>query len=756
MKKLTFKIIIALALLFSATWQVQAEDIYCNDFGQVISDNTRGWDATNFTVFNTTTSIDVKLEGDAIIREGDLYRGIANAENVVNVYKENEATIVLKKGSASFNWIHFAAYADWNADGIFNPMTEKLFFDTGNNNVDRTYTIEVPANAALGQTRIRIIMGWFIHDTDETLENYYSPCKLVGDEDNNFMPKNGRVFDFLINIKDASEGALLALKAKLIKAKALTNLQYPIGIVMGTYPQAKWDALQAAILVAEEFVKKETVTDEEIATNNAALQLAIDNLNESMVLPFKVSSDARSHWYHIRDMRDPMNYMQIAEYTKEVAGKDPIYVPVALVLSQEENQFGEEQLFKIVKAEAPSKGYLIFNKLMEDTPLSLIDSLGLLQIEPDSAGLTWQFGTTKNASHFTIFREGLINKQLNSSTGSVPPYVGFYYPGAGVHDNGNAWEFVELIESGQTDFRGLIALLATATRMTSADYPIGTGESQFPVEKWNAFVAVRTAATALVAKETEEPQPTQTEVDEMIVTLQTAIDELKAAQNDGFFASNETVEHWYTVNDKRDTKSYWKVKGFANADSTIVMDMRLMMVKGKPAVITDSLMFKLVKAEEPLLGYYLYSKLDVVNPIVGQATNLIGVDTGLPAASWLIDKSTNLGFYIISLEATLEQLNSYANATPAPHIGYWAGGSEDPGNNWKFTPAAPATSVKNVKVSDLIVYVINRTIVTANQEDRLTVYNISGQKMNINRQLTPGVYIVRAEGKQTAVKVMVR
>lgn len=58
-----------------------------------------------------------------------------------------------------------------------------------------------------------------------------------------------------------------ALPKLLATAKAMNASQYPIGIVMGSYPQDKWDALQAAIATVTTFVSNATVTDEDITTN---------------------------------------------------------------------------------------------------------------------------------------------------------------------------------------------------------------------------------------------------------------------------------------------------------------------------------------------------------------------------------------------------------------------------------------------------------------------------------------------------------
>ncbi|MDD3488415.1 MAG: DUF5013 domain-containing protein [Paludibacter sp.] len=549
------------------------------------------------------------------------------------------------------------------------------------------------------------------------------------------------------------EGAnFRTLNALLAKAKAFTSTQYPIGTIMGTYPQEKWDALQAKIATIETFIAENpNATQEQVDAKVAELQAVIDDLNASLILPFKLSDTNSTTWYQIRDQRSTKNYWQIGEYATEDGLK---YYTTALILTQQSDNTLDDQLFKIVKAPAPSKGYIIYCKLIEDLPLAASRKENIVLITDTLPATAWQFGATTSAANFTISLEGDKTAQLNSYASYTPPFVGFYYPGDGVNDYGNNWEFVELIEVGQTDFTALKTLVAEAIRMTSETYPTGTGENQFPQDKWDAFVAARTLALTLVEKESATPQPTQEEVDNMIITLQAAIDELKAAQNPGFFASTEATTHWYTLSDRRTNKSFWKIGALTSSTDTI--DNTLIMVKGQPAIITDSLLFKVVKAEEPFMGYYIYNKTNEAKAITGDvASNFIGINDTLPIATWLFDKSTVASHYLISIEGTGDQVNSYAGYAP-PYIAFYNGGAGDPGNNWKFTPATPATSVKDVKAQEFRVFVVNRMVISDDTDLQLTVYNINGQKMDAKHQLAQGIYIVRAEGKSSAVKVIVR
>lgn len=188
MKKILF--LLVLMLIGITTAQLSAQATYCEDMGQTIADNTRGWVGVNFTIIGTTTPFDVRIGGNATITAGNLYRGIKNVGSPVNVYQNKVISILLDKGTSSFNWIHFAAYADWNANGTFDPLTERIIYDFNNTNVNRTHTVTVPETATLGETRIRIIFGWFTQDTDPSGENYVSPCAMRGGSADTYQPKN--------------------------------------------------------------------------------------------------------------------------------------------------------------------------------------------------------------------------------------------------------------------------------------------------------------------------------------------------------------------------------------------------------------------------------------------------------------------------------------------------------------------------------------------------------------------------------------
>lgn len=547
------------------------------------------------------------------------------------------------------------------------------------------------------------------------------------------------------------EGAnFKVLNALIASSKKYSSNEYPIGTTSGTFPQAKWDALQAAIVAAETFVATHAndATQEQVDAQLETLQNAVNDLNGSLVLSFKVSTEEKEYWYQVRDKRATNSYWKLGELI--VGDEETDIYPIALVMSQESNEGSDDQLFKFVKAPAPSKGYYIYSKIVEDRPLSALASRNIIAINDTLPMTAWQFGKTSSGVHFNVFIEGDKSKQLNSYASYDPQRIGFYSVS---EDLGNMWQFVQVVGEGETNFLALEELVAKAVVMNAAGYPVGNAENQYSQEKWDAFTATRTAALDLLNKTTA----TQEEVDAMVTLLQTAIDELKASQNPTYFASTSEKEYWYLVRDRRATPSYWKM---GIQDVTVeTPHQQLSMVKNKPTEVTDSVMFKLVKAEGKS-GYSIYGKANKNQAITAdQGGNFIGIDEFLDPTTWILTKTTTYPIYsLIQIEdengeaIPAAQINSYATSAT---IKFWEGGQGDPGNCWTFEPAVE-TSVKEVKANELRIFVVNRTILSENPTDRLVVYNINGQQVNAKKQLSQGVYIVRIEGKAGAAKVVVR
>ncbi len=558
-----------------------------------------------------------------------------------------------------------------------------------------------------------------------------------------------------------------ALEASLKIANSLSPVNYPIGTIAGTYPQDKWDALQNAIYAAEQLIENASEDTEqfEVDAVRKALLDAIDELNGSLILPFKISDENEEHWYQIRDMRNPKNYWTIGGLYL-VQGDDIIEYPLGLSITSESDKDDEAQLFKIVKAPEPSKGYYIYSQLVDGLALSVANGT-IVEINAEDETVepvAWQFGkTTVSGIHYTIFIEGNVNAQLNSFVSENIQRVGFYFPGVGVNDPGNNWEFVRYVEEGATDFNELISVLANAMRIIESNYPLGDLENQYSEEKWNAFVQAREMAVEMLAKEGTDEEPSQEEVDTMAALLQIAMDELNASKNPPIILSTEEREVWYTVRDNRNPNSYWFI-GESDEEFGDVVYRQLMMrnATALDGVIYTEMLFKFVAPEdENEEGLYIYSKVDPTLAISGvnEIKGFIGLDEFAEGNTWLIETSTSFeNSYIIyhldSDGARGHQINSYAGYTPQ-HISYYDN-TADVGNNWRFESAVE-TSNKTVKSNDEIkVYVVNRMIVTTHPFEKLNVYSINGQKIDARKQLHPGVYIVNVEGINGAKKIVVK
>lgn len=544
------------------------------------------------------------------------------------------------------------------------------------------------------------------------------------------------------------------LKALLVKAKAYAPAQYPIGTISGTYSKDKWDALQATILDVEAFIAaSDTDTQANVDAKLAALQAAMNDLNGSMVLPFKVSDAANPVWYQIRDMRATSDYWTIAPYATATTSYD-----MALTITTTGDNTLPEQLFRFEKAPSPSKGFYIYNQLTE-TPIALsaVRDSNIVLLAADSIPTAFQLGKTIDASHFIIFMEGDVANQLNSYVDAQR--IAFWNPGTN-NDPGNDWEFVELLSVGQTDFSALRALTVTSLTMMATAYPSGTELFQYSQPMWDAFVAARTAAIDLVAKEGATPQETQETVDAMVVALQTAIDNLKGSKNLPITLSTPENEYYYTVSDKRGNTSYWYVGDELvddGAGNMIVSNAsRLLFSNTLYSEEQDSsaFQFKFVKDAGSFL---IYCKKYPEAALSVSATdgNLIHVDATAANAKWTLGTTPVIDteYFTITLDGTTKQMNSYDGKYT---MGFWTPANDDPGNDWKFTSTSINDGIKQVSATDLGVSVINHKIICKDATAKLNVHSVLGQKVDARFELSSGIYLIQVVGKQGVVKVMVK
>ncbi len=567
------------------------------------------------------------------------------------------------------------------------------------------------------------------------------------------------------------------LVSKYNQVKRYDEKQYPIGEIPGKYSQEAWDAFKTARDAAKAIVEnipegnpiedpnyQDTATQAEVDAALEALNTALDNLNASLILPVKFSTDTKTYYYKVSDMRDPADFWVM----EEAALADGITMVPRLVVVDEFVK-EDKMLFKFVK-KADSDEFFIYSKLDEANPLTVHANMAnMILIDAASTPVTWNFraSTAEGAqARFVVFTKKSGHNQLNGKWGGNT-FVGLWND---TKDVGNAWKFERVYLDGEVDYAALNDAVITAKTMKEENYPTGTGLAEFSQEKWDAFVAARTTALAVLDKE-QDNSGTQEEVDAAATALQTAIDELEKSLSNPFLFSNDAEEHYYLIHDKRT-----KLEEGERKPNYCFWRMQEVQVQGEATLRAryskqvandnDSLKFKFVKAEDGV-HFNIFSKLkpNQALSIHPDDKNVVFVDpaAALDPASFKLGRTParDVKYFTIGYLAQdddgntiYNQLNSFGG-NDAGDIGVWNPSGDDDGNDWAFVEKYD-TGVKNVSVVDLGVYVKERRILSTDQDAVLNVYSISGQKVNVKRQLNPGVYIVTVAGKQGAAKVIVK
>lgn len=183
---------------------------YSESFGTGNGDGRR-MDNIDFITSRETKTINVNFDTNKTSYE--IYNdSFVNEENKINIYKGETFDLTIK---GNLNWIYTQVYIDWNCDGSFDesesgteklgfqPSTERNFGDniSEGNASSRTYNITVPDDALLGQTRVRVIMGWKQEDVSlvpdgETKEQQFITSTTIDNK------KNAIVRDFLLEIRE--------------------------------------------------------------------------------------------------------------------------------------------------------------------------------------------------------------------------------------------------------------------------------------------------------------------------------------------------------------------------------------------------------------------------------------------------------------------------------------------------------------------------------------------------------------------------
>ena len=563
-----------------------------------------------------------------------------------------------------------------------------------------------------------------------------------------------------------------ALKSAVTSANNMTAAQYPTGTTAGKYPVEMWNAFVTARAEADSIVRHENLSDPtapgftdnhtqaEVDAALAALNTAITNLNASFIIPFKVSTSTGEYWYRLHDRRSPQLYWTVGE-----ALLGDAYVTRLLVTNKENmdaDPMQDNYLFKFVK-NPNGQGFYIYNKSFPDNALSVdAATANFVKIDPTAKDTTWMVKTAigNYPEYFRIYLRSNTAKQLNSFAyeGSI---VGFW--NATGEDPGNDWNFVRYYPAGATDFTALRNQMGAVGTVTEASFPIGTGPGQFPQSSWDAFVAAKAAAQAILDREDTANQPTQTEVDDATSNLKTALEQLIASMIPPIQFSTATSDVWYKVHDKRAANNYWKydvlggrlvLQAAATADLQNDTTLHFRFIRPANAVANEFLIYPRVKMIDN--NGNIIPSFAITN--VADDKNLLfaGFEEASDTLTFVTAKTPafDADYFLVHLQRDKKmQFNSYVSQG---FVGFYNPGSvDDAGNDWKFVPVT-ATGVKNVTMNELGVYVQGRRILARDPNAVLNVYSVSGQKVNVAYDLTPGVYIVTVKGKSGAGKLIVR
>lgn len=551
---------------------------------------------------------------------------------------------------------------------------------------------------------------------------------------------------------------------KLVKtAEGMTAEQYPIGNIGGTYPKAKWDAFVAARTAAKTMVDaentndptvpgfKDTNTQAEVNTTAEALKKAIEELNDSFILPFKLSTADKTIWYLIHDRRGAKQYWTIGE---ALLGESTYLPRLIYEAATNVDESLDKYQFKFVK-NPDGAGYLVYSKTDLTNPLSVnAESANFIQIKAGATPASWNVKATvgKHPNYYRVHLTGDATKLLNTYGGQG--FIGFYNPG-NTQDAGNDFLFKRIYEANEINMTELKIQYGKVLAVSSDDFVIGTEPGQFSKAKWDAFVTARENAKTILEKEDTPQAPNQAAVDAASQAIVDTYENLLLSMNPPVKFSTSTEEFWYTVKDKRESSNYWNY------------DVETGKLAIKPeAEVTDlatdeGLHFKFIKpANATGSESLIYSKADsrgaITYYIDGGVTTLFANENANNDTAHFVMAKTPVfdkDYYIVYVKGhKTKQLNSHVSAKT---ITFWnPGTADDEGNDWKFIPVNN-TGVETVSAEDLGIYVSNG-VIKSKDDAEVRVYNVNGQKLNALRRLEAGVYFVSVEGKQGTVKVIVK
>ncbi len=518
---------------------------------------------------------------------------------------------------------------------------------------------------------------------------------------------------------------------KYNEVKGYKTEKYPTGENPGNFSKQAWDAFVTARENAKKMVDaiekgnpidnpnyKEAGTQAEVDALLAALKTAVDNLNASLILPVKFSTAAKSYYYKVSDMRGTPNFWTV----DEEPGDDGITMVKRLKVTQAFTK-EDNNIFKFVKV-AGKKGFYIYSKSDETNPISR-KSGNMIIVDANVTSTTWVFRAAEanGAEGRFVVQTEEDAQQMNGGWGGQA-IVGIWNH---ADDPGNAWKFERVYLAGEVDFAKLNETILTAKTMKAEDYPTGTGLAEFSQAKWDAFVAARTAAETVAAKE-KDNSATQAEVDAAATALETAIKELNASMSAPFLFSNSTDEHYYLIHDKHSKKledgtverkyNFWKIEE-VDVDGANLNRVRYSKAVDNGA---DMYRFKFVKTADGK-HFNIFSKTNPTAAIAVSPSNesVLFVSDSEAPLSFRVGRTPakDLKYFVIEYlsqdtdndgKPIYKQLNSFGNNEQG-NVGVWkpAAGKDDAGNDWAFVKNTDL-SVKDLSAQELAKSRCSKTI----------------------------------------------
>lgn len=546
-------------------------------------------------------------------------------------------------------------------------------------------------------------------------------------------------------------------------ANRMQESNYPTGVTGGKYSQEKWDAFVIARAEADTIVRHENTEDdplepgykdnhtqEQVDAALATLQKAIEELDASFIIPFKVSTEGDERFYIIHDRHDTRHYMMLAE-----AEYDGGYKWRLEYTSGEIDREDHKLHFKFEK-NPDGEGYLIISRL-NGAAMSVGTAVAhFLMFDPEVAGEGFNIKAAigGHQDYYRIFRVSNKN-ELNSFGNFANGYIGFWTTTG--QDKGSDFYFDRVYKEGEINMTALRSAYAKAFGIKAEQFPVGTGAGEFPQDKWDAFVAEREAAKQMLETEDTENAPKeQAAVDAQVEKLETALTNLVASMNPPVVFSTDEEEVWYLVHDKRADKFLWKYDIDGSGNIMIVAE-----AEAEDIFTDETYQFKFVKpADAEGNEFFIYAKLNVDYPVTyildnGNNVFFPGFDEDADTVRFVAGKTPafDADYFTISVSGYPRlQMNSNRGLQL---VSTYYSATDDAGSDWKFI-RADGTNVKNTAVQDLGIYVRNRKVLSKDANAVISVFNLSGQKLNAERELVPGVYIVTVKGKAGAAKVIVR